>query len=253
MNIVQEVNWYECERRTREETFGRVDIHDSNYGKIDGRLGKADPKSKTKSSGGRIQRFRNRSPCKKNTCQHSNRQTNELLVATPEYKKIDDCSIHFPRPVKNAGKKVSEDCHLLATSALKTIYVTQKNIHDASNEADEKMEHSIQNDTILQKIAESTSVSISNANSDSRSNETIETRAPLEIEKTNPIQPTLQNRNLSPSVENIGNNDIFQITKDCDFMNEHFKPRIKPLDAIDYLQQFVGKFRKIDFGFRVIE
>ncbi|MFI5405826.1 MAG: hypothetical protein ACHQ1D_04855 [Nitrososphaerales archaeon] len=45
----------------------------------------------------------------------------------------------------------------------------------------------------------------------------------------------------------------FQIPKDCDFMSEHFKSAIEPIMAIQYLRSFVGKYQKIDFGFRVIE
>jgi hypothetical protein len=61
-------------------------------------------------------------------------------------------------------------------------------------------------------------------------------------------------KDLSPSAKyNLSSSNLFQVSKDCDFINEHFKARIEPKQAIEYLQQYVGRCRKIDFAFRVIE
>jgi hypothetical protein len=47
--------------------------------------------------------------------------------------------------------------------------------------------------------------------------------------------------------------NFFCISKDCNFGKEYFKSEIGVVDAIEYLRQFVGKFQKIDLGFRVVE
>jgi hypothetical protein len=72
-------------------------------------------------------------------------------------------------------------------------------------------------------------------------------------------QPSLhhhkcENQNSSPNENpNDGSSDFFQVSKNCDFVKEHFRPRIDPIEAIEYLQRFVGKCQKIDFAFRVVE
>ncbi|HEY7107875.1 MAG TPA: hypothetical protein VH415_00455, partial [Nitrososphaeraceae archaeon] len=48
-------------------------------------------------------------------------------------------------------------------------------------------------------------------------------------------------------------NNYFQVSKNCDFINEHFKAKITPLEAVDYLRAHVDKYQKIDFAFRVVE
>ncbi|MGG6460269.1 MAG: hypothetical protein ACM3JQ_02465 [Candidatus Eiseniibacteriota bacterium] len=53
--------------------------------------------------------------------------------------------------------------------------------------------------------------------------------------------------------EHLENRDHFFISKDCDFVTEHFKPQIELADAIEYLKQLVGRCREIDFGLRVVE
>lgn len=72
-------------------------------------------------------------------------------------------------------------------------------------------------------------------------------------------QPSLhqfkwENQNSPPNENpNDGSSDFFQVSKNCDFVKEHFRPRIDPIEAIEYLQRFVGKYQKIDFAFRVVE
>ena len=47
--------------------------------------------------------------------------------------------------------------------------------------------------------------------------------------------------------------NYFYVSKDSNFGKEHFKAEIEVVDAIEYLRQFVGKFQRIDLGFRVVE
>jgi hypothetical protein len=178
-------------------------------------------------------------------------------------KSTENCSIHLLPPVKNVNKKDSEESHLPHTlSPLSTINIPPLNIQHTSNEGDEVAGQNNKKGTIQSNIctiqaAELPSGPVCANGSDSESNGLAQQNAERrrqDNEQTNQIKVPVQGTSLSPSVtENVGNTALFQISKDCDFINEHFKPRIKPLDAITYLQHFVGKFRKIDFGFKVIE
>jgi len=177
-------------------------------------------------------------------------------------KSTENCSTRLLPPVKNVDKKDSEESHLPHTlSSLSTINIPSQNIQGTSNEGNEVVGQNNKKGTIESNIctiqaAELASGSVCANDSDSESNGLAQQNAERrqDNEQTNQINVPVQGTSLSPSVaENVGNTALFQISKDCDFMNEHFKPRINPLDAIAYIQQFVGKFRKIDFGFRVIE
>lgn len=192
----------------------------------------------------------------------SRRQMNYWLPMRSR-KSTENSSIHLLPPVKNVNKKDSEESHLPQTlSSLSTIKIPPQNIQDTSNEGDEVVGQNNKKGTIESSIctiqaAELPSDPVCANGSNSESNGLAQQNAERRLqnnEQTNQIKVPAQGTSLSPSVtENVGNTVLFQISKDCDFMNEHFKPRINPLDAIAYLQQFVGKFRKIDFGFRVIE
>ncbi|HEY7109081.1 MAG TPA: hypothetical protein VH415_06620 [Nitrososphaeraceae archaeon] len=47
--------------------------------------------------------------------------------------------------------------------------------------------------------------------------------------------------------------DFSQVSKNCDFIKEHYIAQVTPSDAVDYLRRYVDKCRKIDFAFRVVE
>jgi hypothetical protein len=47
--------------------------------------------------------------------------------------------------------------------------------------------------------------------------------------------------------------DFFQISKNCDFITEHYIAQVTPSNAVDYLRRYVDKCKKIDFAFRVVE
>jgi len=67
----------------------------------------------------------------------------------------------------------------------------------------------------------------------------------------------LENQNQSFSLcapqKKPQDTNYFYVSKDSNFGKEHFKAEIEVVDAIEYLRQFVGKFQRIDLGFRVVE
>jgi hypothetical protein len=188
----------------------------------------------------------------------SRRQMNYWLPLRTR-KSTENCSIHLLPPVNNVNKKDSEDSHIPHTlSSPSTINIPPQSIQHTSNEGYEVAGQNNKNGTIQSNICtiqapELPSAPVCANDFDSELNGPAQQKAERrqDNEQTNQIKVPVQDTSLSQSVTE--NNAFFQISKDCDFMNEHFKPRINPVDAIAYLQQFVGKFRKIDFGFKVIE
>lgn len=188
----------------------------------------------------------------------SRRQMNYWLSMRSR-KSTENCSIDLLPPVNIVHKKDSEEYHLPHTlSALSTINIPPKSIQHTSNEGYEAAGLNNKNGTIQSNIctiqtAEVPSASVCTNDSDSELNGPAQQNKERgqDNEQTDKIKVPVQDTSLSPSVTE--NTAFFQVSKDCDFMKEHFKSRINPVDAIAYLQQFVGKFRKIDFGFRVIE
>lgn len=69
------------------------------------------------------------------------------------------------------------------------------------------------------------------------------------------LKEDLENQSLAPppAKGDLPCSNFFQVSKDCDFIKEHFKAQIEPKQAIEYLQKYVGRCRKIDFAFRVVE
>jgi hypothetical protein len=64
-----------------------------------------------------------------------------------------------------------------------------------------------------------------------------------------------QNRAIAHDTgrEDRENRDYFYVSRDCDFVTEHFKPQIELADAIEYLKKLLERCRKIDFGLRVVD
>jgi hypothetical protein len=176
-------------------------------------------------------------------------------------KSVENCSIQLPPLVKNDNKKALEQSQLSHTLLpVRTLDIPLQDIQKhTSNEVDTEVRRNNERGTIRSNICTIQTGDLSSdpvCANDSESNEFPPHPSALLLqdnEETIQIKGTVASKSLSISASENANIRLFQIPKDCDFINEHFKPRIKPLDAIVYLQHFVGKFRKIDFGFKVIE